>query len=172
MNQAPRAMRLARMLPLESRRRRHLVKLVHKFYGNAHNTNATTRQIENWRIISTYGTVSPFVRHAGLPQDVAKLDRWKTMKLWEINAQVWSKEDSYVRKIPPGSRLPHVYRDNISTTNERKATQWYMCRIPGSPLLTKFKPILSNLLANNEMSDEEITKLDHILCDLNYQETQ
>lgn len=167
--QTKRATRLARMLPLESRRRRHTVKLVHKYYGNAISDKPTPRHVDNWANISRYATVASFIRQTKLPQDKEDLDEWKNLRLRSINANVWDEKDHHVRKIPAGQKLPHVYRDNVSAASERKATQWYMNRIPGSPLLSKLKPYLTNLLTKEEMTDDETIQLDHMLLQLRNQ---
>lgn len=161
-----RATTLTRMWPLDVRRRRHMIKMTSKFYGKVIGENATIRDTENWEIMSSYGTIGPFIKHGKLPENEVNLDKWERTNLYKISDEVWSKGNNFKRKIPNGHNLPPVFRQHISIAEEAKATRWYMNRIPGSTLLSKVKPTLSNLLAKNEITEDEMSQLDHILNQL------
>lgn len=152
--------------PLRSRRQRHMVKAISKFYTHAISDDANQRQKRNWEIIHQYGTVSPFVRRTNLPDTTAEMADWTRHQLTVVNVNAWSGANEFKRKIPSGKSLPPAYTSNISTTAENMASKWYMNTIPGSRTLSNLKEELASLLAKNQLNDSEVADLETHLYQL------
>lgn len=52
---------VARLLPLHAQQRRQLVKAEAKCYSAAHKPDATERQQTNWKVMSSYNMISPYI---------------------------------------------------------------------------------------------------------------
>lgn len=107
--QIPRALAVAKLLPLRSRRRRCTAQLVPKFYSASIREQGTERDKINWNFISAYSTISPFVKRADLPSSAEGMGTWIRDELKRINDETWNPTAHFKRKIPDRPRLPPLY---------------------------------------------------------------
>lgn len=154
-----RASYLARLLPIRARRQRQLTNSVAKFYTETQHPNAAEREQLNWHIMSNYSMIRPYVSSSHIPEKVADTPRWVKTELSRIEETLWSSVNCHVRKIPTGRKLPPVYRSDIGTHLERRASQWYLNRIPWCPELRARKPHLAKLLQQQLLNEEEVSEL-------------
>lgn len=158
-HQQRRASLLARLPPLHTRRRCHLIRAVKKFYSRAQSSHASTRDLTNWQVIKEYGTVSAFIKSRKLPNECDAIPQWAADHTENELTAAWDNANNFVRKIPGGKSIPPVFTEKTGHHLEKKAVYWYMNKIPYSTALSAAKPHLSHILEKNNLTENDVSEL-------------
>lgn len=150
-----RALAISRMLPLRARRRRHLIKVVSKFYRRTTLETVSVRDTTNWDVLCNFDTIRPFVREADLPKYATEVDSWTLRELNAVLANAWDKANTSARKFPQSKALPPVFTSTFSRIAERKESQWYLNNIPGSTLLSAINNHIRPIMEKSSLSDSK-----------------
>lgn len=161
-----RPLAITRILPLQARRRRHLLKLIWKFHSRAISSKETTRDTENWKVLRSYDTIRPVTQKTRPPDTQDELNAWVKEQLNKVHTDTWKSANKLTRKIPAGHSIPPAFRSMFSTLAERKAAHWYLNKIPRSQTLSQTKPQLGQLMAKHTLSDSESRECEILLLRL------
>lgn len=116
-----RALALACLLPIQARRKRN--QAVSKFHQRAISETACWRNLDNWRLISEYDTIKPFITNSDHLPSQDELPKWTTVQLDKMHEHLQAS-NNMKRRIPTGKKLAPVFTSEVSTLAERKATMW------------------------------------------------
>lgn len=130
-----------------------------KLYVAAHHECATDRQRNNWIIMSTYRMKHPYFSKSTIPENVDNVRHWVKSELSSVEETLWKTANRFTRKIPTRRNTPPVYRCSIGAHFERRASQWYLNRIPWCPELSARKPLLAHLLEKQSLAEDEVSEL-------------
>lgn len=166
MKSRERALVIARILPLAANRQRPLVKTVSKFRQRSISDTSKPGDDEKWKELSSFNTIRPLIRRSHPPDSQSELTTWTREKLDSIFQNTWESSNIMSRKIPVGRKLPPVYTSNLSSMAERKATLWYLNRIPRSAALTSATPKLRELMSQSNLNTEQVTDCENLLLSL------
>lgn len=156
-------MPLTRMLPLRSRRRLNMINAVCKLYQKTHEEDATARAHHNWKVISTFSTITPLFRSSPLPTIPDELPQWRETQTAKVQTEKYRDINNGRRVVPSCQELPPMFRSNIGWRLERVAAIWYLNRLPRSRELSDACPVLSHLMSKTRLHEEEILKIEEQL---------
>lgn len=143
-----------------------MAKGVAKFYTAASNEHATKRDQQNWNGISTYDTISPFLKNLNLPESSKGMDVWLREQLRAIYGEPWEPTRRFKRKVHAGPKLPPVYTESLSVAAHAMATKWYLNCIKGSSKLSELGLELEELLSKGNLREEQAKILEVKLLSL------
>lgn len=129
------ARRTLKLLTLELRRRRQLIKLIYHLKLHLLFDPSDQRAIINWRTVTAYSTIRPIVKAFPPLWNLEDILRWWKLQL-EMNAELdWGDTNRFQRNIPGCSELPPIFKAAIPGRLEKTALRWDLNRIPGSTQL-------------------------------------
>ena len=141
-----------------------MVRSVYNFFTAAQAENATMQDKHNWATIQSYYTIKPLLTKSPITPD--NHIQWYRDNITLSATILWPSANKFVRQVPlsPLNRLPPAFTNILAPQLERKASQWYLNRLPmGDVTLRNLNPTLSTILSMTQLSDEHKQQLETTL---------
>ncbi len=166
--QKDRAMAMANLPSLRSRRYKHMVNAIHKLYSVTLD-QPTSKQLRNWNTLRSFDTIAAFLRRHPLPSDsLEQLDSWKKTRLQAIESEKWPQANKFKRKLPQSKHPPTLSSKHLSHHAKSLITKWYFNKLKIPASITSIqKAALQAILQKRSVTQELEEELQEILVLIN-----
>lgn len=137
--------------------------MVAKFYSRTRNATPSDRDQLNWRVISAYNTVCPFVKSSNLPSNAANIPDWTENQLRIIHEREWNSTKAFYAKNPDREQDATNFQYRSKSKKRTPGSEMVPNRIPKCQALSNATSTLNALLSKSNMTEQNINEVDNLL---------